>query len=418
MVLSHRNPCRDSDGSDDEGEPWELIGDEVARALLPGGGERELSLEADAPQDGHGSVASGVSSLTHPSIAGAEIDAGHGAGDALGREQDIAPETLPGRDVEGNTIEDDSREPESLLAPNPSVAEKSISPAAAAEPTGASAPSTESAGNNGGETFESSGLVASLSGMGFAKEQVENAIGRLREAGSDVGADSVIGEMAGERKDGGRAGDAVQASAPALGAPIAEAEPPKNETEDVRSEGSNLVDSLSSMGFRKEHIEEAIDDLRGAGSEVDADSVIGRMTSETHGLERTQNLADVGRLARELLSVARDEARRRRATLRDDCARARVRARVAATEARYAAASARDAVCRAEEERGIAAKAAAAAVAGGVALLALGKVRAGLGAVAVAGSCVVAGEAMRQAAARSTSTRTTDYGLREGVHLD
>ena len=50
---------------------------------------------------------------------------------------------------------------------------------------------------------------------------------------------------------------------------------------------------------------------------------------------------------------------------------------------------------------------------GGATLLALGNPRAGVGAMAVAGATLAAGEVVK---AQSESTR--DYGLRQGVHLD
>lgn len=87
-------------------------------------------------------------------------------------------------------------------------------------------------------------------------------------------------------------------------------------------------------------------------------------------------------------------------------------------EVKHAASSAKDAVCRANEEHHIFEKVAAAAVAGGAILIALGNPRAGVGAMAVAGSSLMVGEAVNHSAAHSTSTYTKDYGLKEGFHLD
>lgn len=50
------------------------------------------------------------------------------------------------------------------------------------------------------------------------------------------------------------------------------------------SECSNLVSSLLTMGLEKEQIEQTIGDLRGTGSEIDADSIIGKMTGEINHL--------------------------------------------------------------------------------------------------------------------------------------
>ncbi|KAL7531750.1 hypothetical protein ACHAWF_003895 [Thalassiosira exigua] len=207
-----------------------------------------------------------------------------------------------------------------------------------------------------------------------------------------------------------------------------------------------LVDTLLQMGFEKGHIEKAIGDLREEEEvEIDADAVIGKMMGETppaqggdvrgtwdfvestvqdldrrHQIRhRAQNcLENANRSARELWSNVREESQRFGGNFRESCGQADVQARAATAQAKIAVSSARDNVCRANEEHGIAEKVATAAVLGGAVLLALGNPRAGVGAMAVAGASLAAGEAMKQSSARSGSTYTRDYGLNEGVHLD
>lgn len=472
MVLNNREPY--SDDSENGDDPWEIVG-EIARlatsqnrendvtiaTAAPGGAEREPSLEADAPyaiNEGDVSIISGMSSITrdhHSCVEG---------GDGVNNEEvqepadspPDSPEILFDGDEEtpsktGEEINDDSGEldelvPPSLVTETPDapgitlaagalVTENSPSPTTAPAASFPAAGSAERGMEE--ETLECPGLVDSLSTMGFEKEQIENAIGDLREAGSEIDADSVIGEMTGEPNDSGRTWNFAQATAREFepqhelrrrtaAASVPAAESSGDDTEEETPE--RLVDSLSSMGFEKERIEKAIGNLRDAGSDIDADSVVGEMTGEAHERGRAWDVVRatvrdfeaqhaLRRRAGELLSAAREDARRRRATVRDACERAGVHARIGAAEVREAAASAGDAVRRANEEHRLLEKAAAAAVAGGAVLLALGRARAGVGVLAVA-STVVAGGAMRQSAAQSTSTRTRDYGLREGVHLD
>ena len=223
-----------------------------------------------------------------------------------------------------------------------------------------------------------------------------------------------------------------------------------------------LVEQLSQMGFEKEHIQKAIDDLREAGStEIDADSIIGSMVGETvigrnnnnddddnneqhqqhptnpfalplhstwefvestvqeidnrHQLRhRTQRCVQtINRSAQELWSNVKDESQKFRSNVRQTCDQADVQARNATVHVRTAASSAKDSLVRANEEYGVMEKVAAVAIVGGATLLALGSPRAGVASMAIAGASIAAGEAMK-----SQQQQTRDYGLREGVHLD
>ena len=411
MVLSHpdRDPY-DNDSSDNEDDPWELIGDEIASAIaatVPGGAECESSLEVEpllCVNEENGSLISGVSSITrdHPSFTDREDDLS---------EVDSQQESLHGSD--GEFLARDADEPPAQPSP-------------AAEATNLRAP-IPSVSEDISSMF--SGLVGSLCAMGFEKEKIEQAVRNLLNAGIDkiIDADSVINEITSEMDDS-TAGP-LTSSACATGSNISGGE--------TSSEHSDLVVSLSSMGFEKEQIEQAVDDLRGAGSEIDADSVIGKMTGEIHNpghawdfihstipdfeplRRRAQHRVDaVGRSARELFSVAQEESQRCRDNFRNTCKQAHVCTRAASVEVKHATSSVKDAICRANEEHRILEKVAVAAVAGGALLVALGNPRAGVGAMAVAGSSMMVGEAMKHSAAHSPSTCTRDYGLREGVHLD
>lgn len=290
-------------------------------------------------------------------------------------------------------------------------------------------------------------LVDTLSEMGFEKEQIEKAIGDLKESGeTEIDADSVISSMKneadGEEKKDGDSSDP-------------------------------LVDTLSQMGFEKEQIEKAIGDLKKSGeSEIDADSVIGSMMDEENNagsdaeagaagprirpLGRTWNFVEstvqdldnqhqlrrrtqtavhsINRSAREIWSNVqteserlgsnvRDESQRFRSNLKETCDQADVRARDATTQVKYAASNAKDSMIRANQEYGITEKVATAAVIGGATLLVLGNPRAGVGAMALAGASLAAGEAMKNSSPRTGGSsryakEARDFGLREGVHLD
>ena len=237
----------------------------------------------------------------------------------------------------------------------------------------------------------------------------------------------------------------------------------KSTKESCTTTDDPLVEQLSQMGFEKQHIQKAIDDLREAGStEIDADSIIGSMVGETvigssnnndendnneqnqqhhptnpfalplhstwefvestvqeidnrHQLRhRTQRCVQtINRSAQELWSNVKDESQKFRSNVRQTCDQADVQARNATVHVRTAASSAKDSLVRANEEYGVMEKVAAVAVVGGATLLALGNPRAGVASMAIAGASIAAGEAMK-----SQQQQTRDYGLREGVHLD
>jgi len=275
----------------------------------------------------------------------------------------------------------------------------------------------------GEEKSENSDLVDSLSNMGFDEEQVEKTIGDLREAGAtDIDYDSVIDRMS---------------------CSFAESH---DTTDKEKPESSDLLESLSNMGFKKEQVEKAVSVLREEGAEeIDADSVIGQMEREKNDAlpwdpfiefsaqeidqqrellrHQTRNVArNIGLSAKELWSNVKDESQRFSTNFKSKCDEADIPVQTArvTTQVKYAASSAKDSICRANKEYRITDKLATAAVVGGATLLVLGNPRAGVGIIAVAGATLAAGEAMKHSSAQSSSTYTRDYGLGrgEGLHLD
>ena len=228
-----------------------------------------------------------------------------------------------------------------------------------------------------------------------------------------------------------------------------------NNTESIKeTEEPQLIDQLTHMGFKKEEIKIAISNLRDAGqTEIDVDSIIGSIVGEennnanqknsnnnqdpTNPLElplrstwefvestaqnldrqhqlrqRTHNVAQsINRSAKELWSNIKDESQKIQSNFRNTCNQADVQARNATAQVQSVASSAKESIVRANEEYSIAEKVAAVAVVGGATLLALGNPRAGVGAMAVAGASLAAGEVVK-------ASDTRDYGLRRGVHLD
>lgn len=212
------------------------------------------------------------------------------------------------------------------------------------------------------------------------------------------------------------------------------------------TELEELVETLRNMGFSSKRIERALNELLDSGGalEIDADSVIGAMEedrtlpdqtptgwdfvdSTVHDLgqqmqtselrRRTGNgVRALGQSARQFWTEVVDESDRARSRFQTVFDNADEQARETSTQIRYAAATTKDRFVRANEEHNILDKVAtAAAVAGGLALC-LGNPRAGLGAVAVAGSAVAVNETLRTSPVNSTYTR--DVGLSEDLHLD
>ena len=229
--------------------------------------------------------------------------------------------------------------------------------------------------------------------------------------------------------------------------PLLEDPVPVDRVESRReTELEELVNTLRNMGFTSERIERALNELLDSGaSQLDADSIIGAMEeggegrtlpnqtptgwdfvdSTVHDLgqqtselrRRTGNgVRALGRSARQFWTEVVDESDRARCRFQTVFDNADEQAREKTTQIRYAAATTKDRFVRANEEHNILGKVAtAAAVAGGLALC-LGNPRAGLGAVAVAGSAVAVNETLRTTPANSTYTR--DVGLSEDLHLD
>ena len=223
-------------------------------------------------------------------------------------------------------------------------------------------------------------------------------------------------------------------------------------TESIKEKDDlQLIDQLTHMGFKEEEIKIAISNLREAGqTEIDADSIIGQIMGEDNNVnhnsnnnqdptnplelplrstwefvestaqnldrqhqlrQRTHNVAQsINRSAKELWSNVKDESQKIQSNFRNTCNQADAQARNATAHLQSAASSAKESIVRANEEYSIAEKVAAAAVVGGATLLALGNPRAGVGAMAVAGASLAAGEVVKDS--------DRDYGLRRGVHLD
>ena len=186
-----------------------------------------------------------------------------------------------------------------------------------------------------------------------------------------------------------------------------------SEKDEEKLENSKLLDSLTNMGFEREHIKQAIEGLYQEGAKDISKNVVikemerkktdgGRpwdpfVESSAMDLRRRNRLLrrrtrwvarDIGLSARDLWSNARGESARFRADFRARCDGANLPERTAraAAEVWHAAASAGDAIRCANEEYRITDGMATAAVVGGATLLALGNPRAGVGVIAAAGA--------------------------------
>ena len=200
------------------------------------------------------------------------------------------------------------------------------------------------------------------------------------------------------------------------------------EEEHIKENGSNintesikekddlqLIDQLTHMGFKEEEIKIAISNLREAGqTEIDADSIIGQIMGEDINVNHNSNNNQDPTNPLELPlrstwefveSTAQNLDRQHQLRQRTHNVAQSINAQVQSV-----ASSAKESIVRANEEYSIAEKVAAVAVVGGATLLALGNPRAGVGAMAVAGASLAAGEVVKDS--------DRDYGLRRGVHLD
>jgi len=473
MVFSNHKPYG-SDSSDNEEDPWEIVGDDETTPLAAnlqtisstaasdaGGEQRESQQVAmDAPtnlneigNDGGNESFNMVSDVEEgkEDVKKDNLDVGDDGGDenTLGEKEEASGlmEKLLGPDEELKAKISDGGEkmeayydeelkrwisPEEDLseaAAPPDVPMKEESPVTqteeAPEPDSLTAEKGEEAKiSNGGEKMEA-----------YYDEQLKRWMFPEDES-AEAATSPVVPQME---------------EAPDTTAKDPEPDSPKAEADNTEKddEKSHVVESLTDMGFGKEKIEKAIEDLREAGTDIDEDSVIGQIAGETpddttnrsqapltstwdfvessvrdfdnqHEIRRrTQNLSrNVSRSAQEFWSSVKDESQRFRTNLRDTCDQADTHARSASTQFKYTASSVKDKVCRANEEHKITEKVATAAVVGGAILVALGNPRAGVGAMAVAGATVAAGEAMKHSSAHSTSTYTRDHGLSEGLHLD
>jgi len=472
MVFSNHKPYG-SDSSDNEEDPWEIVGDDETTPLAAnlqtisstaasdaGGEQRESQQVAmDAPtnlneigNDGGNESFNMVSDIEEgkEDVKKDNLDVGDGEGDenTFGEKEEASGlmEKLLDPDEELKAKISDGGEkmeayydeklkrwifPEEDLseaAAPPDVPMKEESPDTqteeAPEPDSPTAEKGEEAKiSNGGEKMEA-----------YYDEQLKRWMFPEDES-AEAATSPVVPQME---------------EAPDTTAKDPEPDSPKAEADNTEKDDEKyVVESLTDMGFDKEQIEKAIEDLREAGTDIDEDSVIGQIAGETpddttnrsqapltstwdfvessvrdfdnqHEIRRrTQNLSrNVSRSAQEFWSSVKDESQRFRTNLRDTCDQADTHARSASTQFKYVASSVKDKVCRANEEHKITEKVATAAVVGGALLVALGNPRAGVGAMAVAGATVAAGEAMKHSSAHSTSTYTRDHGLSEGLHLD
>jgi len=371
MVLSNQKPYDGSSDSLDDGEdPWEMIGEPesettplaTAVQIVADAGDEAGRVDEREPQqhqlesdvlndetnDLNFSDVSGVSSITrdHHTVSDIDEESLHdGTQIETGGEDTV--------NLIHGSGEDDVNEREDDVLYDVKAA-----------PTTNAAPSDSPEKTDAELSEENSELlVEQLSQMGFEKEQIEKAIGELREAGAtEIDADSVIGSMAGENNSG----------------PV-----PLRSTRDF------------------------------------VESIVQDLDSRHQLRRRTQNcVRDISRSAQDIWSNVNDESEQFRSNLRETFDQADVHARNASTSVKFAALSAKDSFCRANEEYRITEKLATVAVVGGATLLALGNPRAGVGVIAVAGATLAAGEAMKNSSSQSSSTYTRDHGLNEGVHID
>lgn len=376
MVLNKREPYL-TESSDDEVLSWEMIVDGE-------GGEQRPSIHTTTDDDDGGD-----SPLDNDVSVGVTISDGDtfvsGVSSITGEFHAAVS------DVEDGDDDDEDEEDDGG--------------GGATENGGRQSPSPDDALRAGGEEegpppTADDPLVCHLSEMGFEVERVAEAIAALRASGStEIDADSVIGSMVGE-------------------APTAAA---------------------AAAGTRRPNNGHPLEPLLGAWELVG--STIAREWDERGrpaGCRTADRVRAAGRSARDAWTSVADESHRlvRRLVSNDDDGRDDdddvVRAggadRYSAATAQAsrrppAASSAKDAFRRANEEHRIVEKLVAVAVVGSAALLALGNPRASLGAMAVAGAGLAAGEAMRQTASeqRGGGAPCGDGGASSrghGLHLD
>eukprot|EP01083_Nonionella_stella_P071198 191123_1 len=254
-------------------------------------------------------------------------------------------------------------------------------------------------------------LVETLSQMGFEKEQIEKAIDDLKESGeTEIDADSVIGSIAGENNRANRGDDAGAAS-------------PRDGINSLSSTWNfveSTVQDLDDQHELRRRTRTAVRNIHRSARDLWSN-----VQSESQRLG--SNIRDE---SQRLRSDLRDESERFRANLRETCDQADVRTRDTRTKVRSAASNAKESFVRANEEYRITEKVATVAVVGGATLLVLGNPRAGVGAMAVAGATLAAGEAMKNSSSPARgggSTYARDYGPsqqnfaprhNEDLHLD
>ena len=391
MASSNRKPDH-SKALDEEDEQWELVGDEIAprassqshdaasATTAPGGAEISLasSVPIDANEDARDARKSGRSGA---SPATADRRSAEDGGDLVDSD-------------EGDAFDEDQRllgspststkKPEHVLCKEEKIKdgpEKPSTPSSLASPEifAASAPDAEDTEKltpvaSTTQSPDSQAVTLAESSLEGASENPPTEETSARSG--FLGSLSAIGKMRGETKVDERRWDSMRSFA---------------------------RDLERQHGVRRRAQDRAGTFRRSARELLSA------------AKEESQRF---GAISREVLSAAKEESQRFRATFRETWDETDDLVRAKSTQAKYAASSAKDSLCRANEEHGISEKVAAAAVVGGAALLALGNPRAGLLAVAVAGSSVAAGEAMKHSSAHSISTASRDHGLREGLHLD
>jgi hypothetical protein len=253
-------------------------------------------------------------------------------------------------------------------------------------------------------------LATCLSEMGFEMERIARAVSHLRDAGvADIDPDVVIGIMTDETAAFDVADDDRRAASSSC-------------SSHANIDHHPLDPLLDAWEYVGSTISRGWDGRRGGGVGGEAPDARPRRTAG--------GVRAIGRTARGAWCSVADESHRlvRRLVNRDrgggggdcdddidvdyDVDRARKADRHSAATAQMR--SAKDTFRRANEEHRILEKVVAVAVVGSAALLALGNPRASLGAMAVAGATLAAGEAMRCSSEQSCGGGSRGHGL----HLD
>jgi hypothetical protein len=276
-------------------------------------------------------------------------------------------------------------------------------------------------------------LALRLAEMGFELERITRAVSYLRDrsGASNVDIDAIVGIMMDEAIAFDVADDDRRAASPSsCGANYVDRHHPLHPLVDAWEYvvGSTMYGQRNVQG-----------DVGGAGEAYTRTTMAASPVDPPRRLRTAEGVRAIGRTARGAWCIVVDESHRivRRLVSGDregggrrvydadvdddddelddiDVDRARTADRYSAATAQKTRPSAKDAFLRANEEHRILEKVVAVAVVGSAALLTLGNPRASLGAMAVAGATLAAGEVMRCPSGQSCGGGSRGHGL----HLD